>query len=32
MSIVRMIVTTVPAGMGSQAERNWKEKCAPLID
>jgi hypothetical protein len=31
MSIVRMIVTTVPAGMGSQAERNWKEKCAPLM-
>jgi heme-degrading monooxygenase HmoA len=31
MPIVRMIVTTVPAGMGSQAERNWKEKCAPLM-
>jgi heme-degrading monooxygenase HmoA len=31
MSIVRMIVTTVPPGMGSQAERNWKEKCAPLM-
>ena len=31
MSIVRMIVTTVPAGMGNQAERNWKEKCAPLM-
>ena len=31
MPIVRMIVTTVPPGMGSQAERNWKEKCAPLM-
>jgi heme-degrading monooxygenase HmoA len=31
MSIIRMIVTTVPPGMGSQAERNWKERCAPLM-
>jgi heme-degrading monooxygenase HmoA len=31
MSIVRMIVTTVPPSMGNQAERNWKEKCAPLM-
>jgi heme-degrading monooxygenase HmoA len=31
VSIVRMIVTTVPAGTGSLAERNWKEKCAPLM-
>jgi heme-degrading monooxygenase HmoA len=31
MSIIRMIVTTVPPGMGGQAERNWKEKCAPLM-
>ena len=31
MAIVRMIVTTVPAQMASQAERNWKEKCAPLM-
>ena len=31
MSIVRMIITTVPAGMGDQAERNWKEECAPLM-
>ncbi len=31
MSIVRMIVTTVPSAMGGQAERNWKEKCAPLM-
>ncbi len=31
MPIVRMIVTTVPPNMGTQAERNWKEKCAPLM-
>ena len=31
MSIVRMIITTVPTGMGSQAERNWRDKCAPLM-
>ena len=31
MSIIRMIVTTVPPDMGSQAERNWKETCAPLM-
>jgi len=31
MPIIRLIVTTVPLGMGSQAERNWKEKCAPLM-
>jgi heme-degrading monooxygenase HmoA len=31
MSIVRMIITTVPPAMGAQAERNWKEKCAPLM-
>ena len=31
MSIVRMIVTTVPPGTGKQAEQNWKEKCAPLM-
>ena len=31
MAIIRMIVTTVPPGMGNQAECNWKEKCAPLI-
>ena len=31
MPIVRMIVTTVPANLGSQAERNWREKCAPLM-
>jgi heme-degrading monooxygenase HmoA len=26
-----MIITTVPAGMGDQAERNWKEECGPLM-
>lgn len=31
MPIVRMIFTTVPPGLGSQAERNWREKCAPLM-
>ena len=31
MSIVRMIITTVPAGMGDQAERNWKTECGPLM-
>jgi heme-degrading monooxygenase HmoA len=31
MSIIRMIITTVPPGMGKQAERNWKEKCAQLM-
>jgi len=31
MSIIRLIITTVPPGMGNQAERNWKEKCAPLM-
>jgi len=31
MSIIRMIHTTFPANMAKQAERNWKEKCAPLM-
>jgi heme-degrading monooxygenase HmoA len=31
MSIIRMIHTTFPAAMSAQAERNWKEKCAPLM-
>jgi heme-degrading monooxygenase HmoA len=26
-----MIITTVPAQFASQAERNWREKCAPLM-
>jgi heme-degrading monooxygenase HmoA len=31
MSIIRMIVTTVPPEFAEQAERNWKEKCAPIM-
>jgi heme-degrading monooxygenase HmoA len=31
MSIIRMIITTVPPGMGKQAERNWKEQCVHLM-
>jgi heme-degrading monooxygenase HmoA len=31
MSIIRMIYTTFPAEFAAQAERNWKEKCAPIM-
>ena len=31
MSIIRLIVTTVPPEHGGQAERNWKEFCAPIM-
>lgn len=31
MSIIRMIYTTFPAEFAEQAERNWKEKCAPIM-
>ena len=31
MSIIRLIITTVPQEYGSQAERNWKEFCAPIM-
>ena len=31
MPIVRMIETTVPPDQSATAERNWKEKCAPLM-
>lgn len=31
MSIIRMIITTVPPEHGAQAERNWKEFCAPIM-
>ena len=31
MSVIRMIHTTVPPELAQQAERNWKEKCAPLM-
>lgn len=31
MAIIRMIETTVPSDQSATAERNWKEKCAPLM-
>jgi heme-degrading monooxygenase HmoA len=31
MPIIRMIHTTFPPDQGAKAERNWKEKCAPLM-
>ena len=31
MSIIRLIITTVPPDYGARAERNWKEFCAPLM-
>ena len=31
MPIIRMIHTTVPPEQSALAERNWKEKCAPLM-
>jgi heme-degrading monooxygenase HmoA len=31
MSIIRLIITTVPQEYGSRAERNWKEFCAPIM-
>jgi heme-degrading monooxygenase HmoA len=31
MSIIRLIITTVPAEFARQAEINWKEKCAPIM-
>jgi heme-degrading monooxygenase HmoA len=31
MPIIRMIQTTVPPDQSATAERNWKEKCAPLM-
>jgi heme-degrading monooxygenase HmoA len=31
MSIIRLIITTVPAEFAHQAEVNWKEKCAPIM-
>ena len=29
--ITRMIFVTVPVAKGAEAERMWKEKCAPLM-
>ena len=31
MPIIRMIHTTFPADQSGEAERNWKEKCAPIM-
>jgi heme-degrading monooxygenase HmoA len=31
MPIIRMIFTTFPAAEAAQAERNWKEACAPIM-
>lgn len=31
MSIIRLIITTVPTDYAGQAERNWKETCAPIM-
>ena len=31
MSIIRMIITTVPQEFAALAESNWKEKCAPIM-
>ena len=31
MSIIRLIITTVPQEHAGQAERNWKEFCAPIM-
>jgi heme-degrading monooxygenase HmoA len=31
MAIIRMIYASFPAELAEQAERNWKEECAPLM-
>ncbi len=31
MSVIRMIHVTFPPELAGQAERNWKEECAPLM-
>jgi heme-degrading monooxygenase HmoA len=31
MAIIRMIYASFPAELAEQAERNWKEECAPLV-
>jgi heme-degrading monooxygenase HmoA len=31
MSIIRLIYVSFPAELAEQAERNWKEECAPLM-
>jgi heme-degrading monooxygenase HmoA len=31
MSIVRIIYTNVPPNQSAEAEKDWKEECAPLM-
>jgi heme-degrading monooxygenase HmoA len=31
MSIVRIIYTNVPPDQSAEAEKDWKEECAPLM-
>lgn len=31
MSIIRLVITTVPLDSAARAERNWKEFCAPIM-
>jgi hypothetical protein len=31
MSIIRMIYVSFPTESAEQAERNWKDECAPLM-
>ena len=31
MTVIRLIYTNFPADQAEKAERNWKEKCAPLM-
>ena len=31
MSVIRIIYTSFPPDQSEKAERNWKEKCAPLM-
>jgi heme-degrading monooxygenase HmoA len=31
MSVVRLIYVSFPAELAEQAEKNWKEECAPLM-
>jgi heme-degrading monooxygenase HmoA len=31
MPIVRLIYTSFPAGQAAEAERDWREECAPLM-
>ena len=31
MTVIRIIYTSFPPDQSEKAERNWKEKCAPLM-